>query len=217
MLGRYGQHESDAPCKLGSRAEVVTLREGLLRNLRVDWEECLGTHKNRLELKREELFEGIRSRAKDWLAAAERKAEALQLSSLALELEEYLERMAEPKGEDVVAPAARRESERRPGSVTRERSRQAEGSAGERRSARPRGGIQISWDAALRRLGELRVAEDGVITVGLNPVDPRIRNLRERAATWRSMRRSPRRMRARCCARGSCGRPTPACAHEEER
>jgi hypothetical protein len=72
-----------------------------------EWKECLGTHKNRLERGREELFEDIRSRAKDWLAAAARKAEALQLTSLALELEEYLTRMAHPKGAEVVAPAAR--------------------------------------------------------------------------------------------------------------
>jgi hypothetical protein len=146
-----------------------------------EWKECLGTHKNRLELKREELFEDIRARAKDWLAAAERKAEALQLSSLALELAEYLERMAEPRGTDAVAPTPRREGERREsGGAARDRRRQAEGSAGAEPSARPKRGIQISWDAALRQLGELRVSEDGEITVVLNPDDARIRNLRER-------------------------------------
>jgi hypothetical protein len=41
-----------------------------------------------------ELFEDIRSHTKDWLAAAEQKAEAPQLQSLALELAEYLERMS---------------------------------------------------------------------------------------------------------------------------
>ena len=79
-----------------------------------EWRECLGTHKNRVERKRDELFEDIRSRAKDWLAAAERKAEALQLSSLALELEEYLERMAEPHGTDVVTPLRRDSGGSRP-------------------------------------------------------------------------------------------------------
>jgi hypothetical protein len=145
-----------------------------------EWKECLGTHKNRVELKREELFEDIRARAKDWLAAAERKAEALQLSSLALELEEYLERMAEPRGGDVVAPRARRKGARGRTNSSRERGREAEGSVGEERSGRPKRGIQITWDAALRQLGELRVGDDGEITVVLNPDDPRIRGLRER-------------------------------------
>jgi hypothetical protein len=146
-----------------------------------EWKECLGTHKNRLELKREELFEDIRSRTEDWLAAAEQKAEALQLQSLALELEEYLERMSEPRGEDAVAPSAQRTG---PGKKetrgARERSRQAAGAAGEERSARPKRGIQITWDPALRQLGELRVGEGGDVTVVLNPEDPRIRGLRER-------------------------------------
>jgi len=145
-----------------------------------EWKECLGTHKNRLELKRDELFEDIRSRAKEWLAAAERKAEALQLTSLALELEEYLERMAEPTGTDAVAPVARRTGGRKNASSTRARSRPTEGSAGGEKSAKPRRGIQIAWDAALRQMGELRVSDDGDVTVALNPDDPRIRGLRER-------------------------------------
>ncbi|MGH7287054.1 MAG: hypothetical protein ACREI8_03450, partial [Myxococcota bacterium] len=110
----------------------------------------------------------------------ERKAEALQLSSLALELEEYLERMAEPQGKDAVASSAQRSGGKREAAAARERSRQADGSAGEERSAKPRRGIQISWDAALRQLGELRVSDDGEISVVLNPDDPRIRGLRER-------------------------------------
>jgi hypothetical protein len=144
------------------------------------WRECLGTHKNRLESKREELFEDIRSRAKDWLVAAERKAEALQLNSLALELEEYLVRMSEPKGADVVAPATRSVGARRRAGGARERSRETAGSPGEERSTKPSRGIQIAWDAALRQLGELRVTDDGEITAVLNPDDPRIRGLRER-------------------------------------
>jgi hypothetical protein len=145
-----------------------------------EWKECLGTHKNRLELKREELFEDIRSRAKDWLAAAERKAEALQLTSLALELEEYLSRMAEPRGVDAVAPVAQREGSRTRVRRRDERSRESEGSAGSDASARPRRGIKITWDAALRQMGELSVSEDGEVVVTLNPDDPRIRALRER-------------------------------------
>jgi hypothetical protein len=42
VLGRYGVGMTDALCKLGPRAEMTTLRGGLLRKLRVDWEECLG-------------------------------------------------------------------------------------------------------------------------------------------------------------------------------
>jgi hypothetical protein len=145
-----------------------------------EWKECLGTHKNRLELKREELFEDIRARAKEWLATAEKKAEAFQLTSLALELEEYLERMAEPSGADAVAPVARRAGGSRNASSARERSRQAEGSAGGEKSAKQSRGIRIDWDAALRQMGELRVSDDGEIVVTLNPDDPRIRGLRER-------------------------------------
>lgn len=146
-----------------------------------EWRECLGTHKNRVERNRDELFEDIRSRAKDWLAAAERKAEALQLSSLALELEEYLERMAEPRGADVVAPQRRAGGASKPRSRSAEKSQPREGAGeGEEQSASRRRGIQISWDAALRQLGELRVSEDGEISVVLNPEDPRIRGLRER-------------------------------------
>ena len=145
------------------------------------WKECLGTHKNRVELKREELFEDIRSRAKDWLAAAERKAEALQLSSLALELEDYLERMSERRGADAVAPANDRKGGKKKTTTARgDRSRESEGSAGEAQSAKPRRGILISWDAALRQMGELRVGDGGEIAVALNPDDPRIRGLRER-------------------------------------
>jgi hypothetical protein len=145
-----------------------------------EWKDCLGTHKNRVELKREELFEDIRSRAKEWLAAAEREAEALQLQSLALELEEYLERMAEPRGTDAVAPRARAQGPRRRTNGSGERSHEAEGSPGGERSRSPKRGIQIAWDAALRQLGELRVGDDGEIAVALNPDDPRIRGLRER-------------------------------------
>jgi len=145
------------------------------------WKECLGTHKNRLERKREELFDDIRSRAKDWLALAEQRSEALQLRSLALELEEYLERMAEPRGADAVAPiASRRGGRRAVASAGRSQSRESEGSAGERGSGRAKRGIQITWDPALRQLGELRVGAEGGISVALSPDDPRIRNLRER-------------------------------------
>jgi hypothetical protein len=144
------------------------------------WKECLGTHKNRLEIGREELFEDIRARAKDWLAAAAQKAEALQLTNLALELEEYLSRMAQPRGSDAVAPAARRTGVRANTSRARERSRGAEGEAGDDASARPRRGIQIAWDSALRQMGELRVGDDGEILVIMNPDDPRVRVLRER-------------------------------------
>jgi hypothetical protein len=142
--------------------------------------ECLGTHKNRLELRREELFEDIRSRAKEWLAAAERKAEALQLQSLALELEEYLERTADPSGTESVAPAVRTARSRRRGDGRGARGRETAGSAGSEASARPKRGIQVCWDAALRQMGELRVSEDGEVSVALNPDDPRIRTLRER-------------------------------------
>ncbi len=145
-----------------------------------EWKECLGTHKNRVELKREELFEDIRSRAKDWLASAERKAEALQLTSLALELEEYLARMAEPAGADAVAPVARNAGTRKRAGSASSRVRQAEGSAGEEQSAKRSRGIQIAWDAALRQMGELRVSDGGDLRVMLNPDDPRIRTLRER-------------------------------------
>ena len=147
-----------------------------------EWKDCLGTHKNRLELKREELFEDIRARAKDWLAAAARKAEALQLTSLALELEEYLTRMAEARGNEVVAPAGRRAGARKdaPGTRGRPRSRLAEGSPGSSETAKPRRGIQITWDPALRQMGELTVSDDGEVIVTLNPDDARIRVLRER-------------------------------------
>jgi hypothetical protein len=103
------------------------------------WKECLGTHKNRVELKREELFEDIRSRAKDWLASAERKAEALQLTSLALELEEYLARMAEPtgRGSAPAVPASAAAPQRAQPGARRARSRAAVSrSPGTRRCAR---------------------------------------------------------------------------------
>ncbi|HBZ70785.1 MAG TPA: hypothetical protein DEP35_14040 [Deltaproteobacteria bacterium] len=146
------------------------------------WKECLGTHKTRLERKREELFEDIRSRAKEWLSAAASKAEALQLRSLALELKDYLEKTAAPIGKDAVASVARgagRRDNRRRGDGSAS-SRDAEGSAGENKSTKPRRGIQIAWDSALRQMGELRVSGDGEIVVALNPDDPRIRVLRER-------------------------------------
>jgi len=147
-----------------------------------EWKECLGTHKNRLELKRDELFEDIRGRAKDWLAAAARKAEALQLTSLALELEDYLTRMGEPKGNEAVAPGERRKGARKnvPGKRVRPRSQPAEGAPGSDESAKPRRGIQIAWDRALRQMGELTVSDDGEVLVTLNPDDARIRVLRER-------------------------------------
>ncbi|TMA36103.1 MAG: hypothetical protein E6J87_01635 [Deltaproteobacteria bacterium] len=146
------------------------------------WKECLGTHKNRLEIGREELFEDIRARAKDWLAAAAHKAEALQLTSLALELENYLARMAHPQGSDAVTPVERRTGARRDASRIREphRPTESEGAAGDEVTAKPRRGISIAWDTALRQMGELRVGDDGEILVIMNPDDPRIRVLRER-------------------------------------
>jgi len=152
------------------------------------WGDCLGTHKNRLEHGREALFEDIRSRAKDWLDAAARQAEALQLSSLALELEDYLKRMEEARGAEPVV-ARRRAPEARPAEreagreAARERERNpeaSEGSAGGDAGARPRRGIQVAWDPALRQMGELRVGDDGEVSVALNPDDARIRALRER-------------------------------------
>jgi hypothetical protein len=147
-----------------------------------EWRECLGTHKNRLEGGREELFEDIRARAKDWLDAAAHQAEVLHLTSLALELEDYLKRMEEPRGMDSVAALPRESSprEKEPHARRRSRSRTAEGSAGSDATARPRRGIQITWDPALRQMGELRVGDDGEIFVVLNPDDARIRALRER-------------------------------------
>lgn len=144
------------------------------------WRDCLGTHKNRLELKREALFEDIRSRAKDWLAAAERKAEMLQLTSFALELEDYLERTADTAGTEAVAPRARRSAESARAARRHESSRTARGEVGGEKSATPKRGITIAWDSALRQMGELRVSDDGETTVALNPDDRRIRALRER-------------------------------------
>jgi hypothetical protein len=146
-----------------------------------EWKECLGTHKNRVERMREPLFDDIRSRTKDWLAAAERKAEALQLASLALELEEYLARMAEPHGGDVTTAVRSRAKLRRKPAATTERSpAEQDAAAGEQQSSTRRRGIQITWDAALRQMGELRVSDDGEVAVTLNPDDPRLRGLRER-------------------------------------
>lgn len=150
------------------------------------WRECLGTHKNRLERGREELFEDIRARAKDWLDTAARRAEALQLTSLALELEDYLKRMEEARGADPVVAVRRapwpekRKPERDAAPDRTSRPRSTEGSAGADAGAKPRRGIQIAWDPALRQMGELRVADDGEVSVALNPDDARIRALRER-------------------------------------
>lgn len=149
------------------------------------WKECLGTHKNRLERHREVLFDDIRSRAKDWLTAAAQKSEALQLTSLALELEDYLAKMAKRRGEDAVAPAppadADQEASRaKPMRARAKRPRNAEGEAGNETVQKRRRGISIAWDPALRQMGELRVNEDGEVMVALNPEDPRIRILRER-------------------------------------
>jgi hypothetical protein len=130
----------------------------------------------------EELFEDIRARAKDWLAAAARKAEALQLTSLALELEDYLTRMAEAPGTEAVASRVRDAGSEKPApsSTRRRRNRPAEGTPGTDSTPKPRRGIQIAWDPALRQMGELRAGDDGEILVVLNPDDARIRALRER-------------------------------------
>ena len=146
------------------------------------WKECLGTHKNRLERGREELFEDIRARAKDWLDGAARKAEALQLTSLALELEGYLKKMEESRGTDSVAAAPRetRPREQKSDAGRQSRGRPVEGSAGSETTAKPRRGIQISWDPLLRQMGELRVGDEEEILVVLNPDDARIGPLRER-------------------------------------
>ena len=89
--------------------------------------------------------------------------------------------MSEPHGADAVAPAAQRKDGRRwTAAGARERTRQTEGSAGHEQSARSRRGIQITWDSALRQMGELRVDDGGEVTVALNPDDPRVRGLRER-------------------------------------
>jgi hypothetical protein len=158
-----------------------------------EWKECLGTHKNRLELFRDELFEDIRTRAKDWMAAAAQQAEAFQLTSLALELEDYLQRMARPPGSDRVAAAPQRKerdetgaepSETQAHEASRERVRddqhQEEIGSGREDAASPKRGISISWDSALRQMGELSVSDDGEIVIRLNPDDARIRTLRER-------------------------------------
>ena len=77
-------------------------------------------------------------------------------------------RLGSSRGEK--RPSARRQVDRRP----------SEGSAARDATARPRRGIQIVWDPALRQMGELRVGDDGEILVALNPDDARIRALRER-------------------------------------
>jgi len=145
------------------------------------WKECLGTHKNRIEQHREALFEDIRSRAKDWLVAAAQKSEALQLTNLALELEDYLARMARARGKDSVVPSMQPRKGRDKAAEDRKpRPSESQGEASDdATAARPRG-IAIAWDPALRQMGELRVSEDGEVVVALNPEDGRIRALRER-------------------------------------
>jgi hypothetical protein len=89
--------------------------------------------------------------------------------------------MAEPHGTEVVTSLRRDPGGSRQRSRPREHSRPQEGSAtGDQQSATRRRGIQIPWDAALRQMGELRVADDGEISVILNPEDLRIRGLRDR-------------------------------------
>lgn len=155
-----------------------------------EWKECLGTHKNRLELHREALFEDIQSRSKSWLAAASQKSEALQLTSLALELEDYLSRTAERKGEVSVArseadatgaPIEKNKSRSRPRAP---KSHENHGYAEGTPVPTHRRGISIIWDPALRQMGELRVATEvggeESVSVALNPDDARVRTLRER-------------------------------------
>ena len=60
------------------------------------------------------------------------------------------------------------------------RSRAVGGTGGNDATAKPRRGIQITWDPALRQMGELRVGDDGEFLVALKPDDARIRALRER-------------------------------------
>lgn len=152
------------------------------------WKECLGTHKNRLERFRDELFDDIRSRAKDWFESAAEKAEALQLGSLALELEQYLAKTGDPSGAEPIAasirdasvpksakPAAASPRPTRPTPPTREATGTPEAA-----TRRPSRGIAIVWDAGLRQMGELSVSDDGDVRVTLNPDDARVRVLRER-------------------------------------
>ena len=144
------------------------------------WRDCLGTHKNRLEHFREELFEDIRSRAKDWLVSAAQKSETLQLTSLALELEDYLAKMAKSTGVGAGAPETRpppRKRQRAHATSPRESQGEAADDAASRKRKR---GIAIVWDAALRQMGELRVSDDGEVVVALNPEDARVRVLREK-------------------------------------
>lgn len=148
-----------------------------------EWKECLGTHKNRLERKREELFADILARTQDWLAAAARKTEALELASLALELEDYLARTADSRGAEAAAATPRRTGPaRRPTAVERAGRPQdaAQGHAGSEPSQQRRRGIAVAWDPALRQMAELRAVDDGEVLVTLNPDDARIRALRER-------------------------------------
>ena len=89
--------------------------------------------------------------------------------------------MAEPHGTDVVTPLRRDSGGSRQRSRPRGHSQSQQGSAtSDQQSATRRRGIQIAWDAALRQMGELRVSDDGEITVILNPEDLRIRGLRDR-------------------------------------
>ena len=155
-----------------------------------DWKKCLATHKNRLELHRDALFADIQSRAKDWLAAASLKSEALQLTSLALELEDYLAKMATRKGLDPVSSReatqtseAKHDGDPRTKAASRRRTppfQESRGKAANERGPARRRGISISWDPALRQMGELRAGEGDDVTVALNPNDGRVQALRER-------------------------------------
>ena len=90
--------------------------------------------------------------------------------------------MADARGNEAVAPAGRRTGTRKDAPRARggPRIRMAEGSPGSQETAKPRRGIQIAWDPALRQMGELTVSDDGEVLVTLNPDDARIRVLRER-------------------------------------
>ena len=163
-----------------------------------EWKECLGTHKNRLELFRDELFDDIRGRAKDWMVAAAQKAEVLQLTSLALELEDYLEKMSRTPGSERGGEAPARdevgeaqsdasdsatevpeEDAADESASPRDEDRREQTGSALPDTASPKRGISIAWDAALRQMGELSVSDDGEIIVKLNPDDSRIRVLRE--------------------------------------
>jgi len=78
--------------------------------------------------------------------------------------------------------AVRRASGPREREASRDREsrpRQTEGSPSGDSAAKGRHGIQIAWDPGLRQMGELRVADDGGVSVTSNPDDARIRALRE--------------------------------------